>query len=392
LIILSVVDEQTMTQRMQSHLIWCALLLAWILVLCFVPDPRPLAAPGWAIGAVRSLAGLQEASARMVTTLGLRVAGVVTLGGLLMLALGGQRWTWRSAALIALAPVLAVAATWINHGYFPIRQQIVVAVVGAAIGAVAGLALRRNLTAAIAAIVLAGGLFAWGVPKGVSDDLDVAARAVGRHVLAEAAGVPDGDAGFVRLIEIAFAFAEDNAHGSDPVLPNRAAVLALGVILGEEKVAGVAWRHIDEALLPQAEALRARISLHGRKDWSRHFWVSAALTLLSDADRSIAIGIAKELMDAQAGGTGFSFADLTADAAGNRFALAATRDADAARAMQARALGGLRVTDVFPDVHDLPENLSRDAFQEQFGGLGGEGTKRVVADIQRRLDGCAALR
>lgn len=380
-----------MTQRMQSHLIWCALLLAWILVLCFVPDPRPLAAPGWAIGAVRSLAGLQEASARMVTTLGLRVAGVVTLGGLLMLALGGQRWTWRSAALIALAPVLAVAATWINHGYFPIRQQIVVAVVGAAIGAVAGLALRRNLTAAIAAIVLAGGLFAWGVPKGVSDDLDVAARAVGRHVLAEAAGVPDGDAGFVRLIEIAFAFAEDNAHGSDPVLPNRAAVLALAVILGDEAVAKVAGRRLDLQRLPEAEALRARITLYGRKDWPRHFWVSAGLTLLADPDRSIAVGLTKELMDSTAGGTGFSFADVAADAAGSRFAVAATRDAASARAMQARILAGARNADFCPDARDLPEGIARDDFQARYGGLGGAGTQKLVDEIRRRLAACPGL-
>jgi hypothetical protein len=89
---------------------------------------------------------------------------------------------------------------------------------------------------------------------------------------------------------------------------------------------------------------------------------------------------------------GFSFADLAADAAGNQFALAATRDAASARNTQALAVRGLRVTDVFPDVRDLPEGLSRDAFQQQYGGLGGEGTQRIVEDVKRRLAGCAALR
>lgn len=74
----------------------------------------------------------------------------------------------------------------------------------------------------------------------------------------------------------------------------------------------------------------------GRKDWSRHFWVSAGLTVLSDGDRTMAVGLIKEIMDATPGGSGFSFADLAADRAGNLFALAAIRDEESARAMQQR--------------------------------------------------------
>jgi hypothetical protein len=379
------------TTASRSDHLWRGLSAAWALLLCFVPDPRPLGARQWAVDAVRSLSGIGESSARAVATIGLRAAGVAVLGALLTLAFGGRRWNWRSVAVIGAAPVVAVAVSWINHGYFPIRQQVQIATISAVLGAISGLALRRNAGAAVAVVALTGGLFAWGASTGISDDLDAATRAVGRHVLAAAPGVPDGDEGFVRLLELAFTFAGDNTHGTDPVLPNRAALLALGVILGEEKVAGVAGRHIDEQRLPEAEALRARITLHGRKDWSQHFWVSASLTVLSDADRSIAIGITKELMDAQPGGTGFSFADLAADAAGNRFALAATRDEASARAMQARAAAGVRSADVVPDLRGLPEGLSRDVFQADYGGLGGEGTQRVVEEIRKRLAGCAAL-
>jgi hypothetical protein len=303
-----------------------ALLPVWLLVLWLVPDPRPLGAPGWAVTAVASL-GIGEAGARVVATMALRSAGLALLGALCMWASGARPWARRCLAVLAAAPCLAVAVLWANCGYFPIGPQIRIAAISALCGALAAIALRRSLIAAGVLAALVGGLFAWGTATGIGDDLDAAARATGRHVLAAAREVPDGDAGFERLLELAFAFAEDNSHGTDGVLPNRAAVLALAVILGDEAVAKVAGRRLDALRLPEAEALRARITIHGRKDWPRHFWVSAGLTLLADPDRSNAIGLTKELMDSTAGGTGFSFADVAADAAGNRFAVAATRDA-----------------------------------------------------------------
>jgi hypothetical protein len=366
-------------------------LLVWILVLCLLPDPRPLGAPQWLVSLVSTLTGVGEPGARVVATIGLRAAGIALLGALAMLAFGGRGWTRRSAAVLVLAPCLALAMLWCNYGYFPIAVQVQIASISSVLGALLGMALRRQLVAAGLCVLAIVGLIGWGTATGIRDDLDAATRAVATHVLASAHDVPDGDAGFARLLEITFAFAADNSHGTDPVQPNRAAMLALAVILGEEQIARVAGRAIDSDKIPQAEALRARLSLQGRKDWLRHFWVSAGLTLLADADRSIAIGLTKELMDATAGGTGFSFADLAADAAGNRCAQVATRDAHAARALQARILAGVRVADFCPDLHDLPEGLSRDAFQADYGGLGGERTQRLVDEIQRRLRACPGL-
>jgi uncharacterized protein YfiM (DUF2279 family) len=251
--------------------------------------------------------------------------------------------------------------------------------------------LRRNLLAAASVVILTAGLFTWGAATGIDDELDAVTRAVGQHVMATADEIPDGDAGFARLMESAFAFAEDNSHGTDSVRLNQAAILALGVILGHERIAAVARRTIDERGLAQAEALRARITAHGRHDWPRHFWVSAALTLLSDADRSFTVGLTKELMDTAPGGSGFSFADLAADAAGSAFALAATRDAMSARATQRRIINGVRIEDYLPDLHGLPEGLTRDQLQAQYGGLGGEGTQKVVSEIRRRLAACVGL-
>jgi hypothetical protein len=291
---------------------------------------------------------------------------------------------------VLLAPGLAVATAWINYGWFPIGAQVQVAAISAVLGALAGLALRRNLLAAGAFVLAAGGLFAWGTATGVGDDLDALARAKAQRVLAEAPGVPDGDAGFARLLEVAFA--ADGADAADAVLANRAAILALAVILGEEQVAGVAGRNIDRGRVPAATALRKRVTLYGRSDWPRHFWVSAGLALLADAERSIAVGLTKELMDSMPGGTGFSFADLCADAAGNHFTRAATRDPAAARAMAARIRAGVRIADFCPDLRDLPEGISRDAFHSDYGGLGGEKAQRLADEIRSRLAACEGLR
>ncbi|MEN8255849.1 MAG: hypothetical protein ABFR33_10325, partial [Verrucomicrobiota bacterium] len=217
------------------------------------------------------------------------------------------------------------------------------------------------------------------------------AQATGRHVLAHADEIPPGDAGFERAIEIAFNFAEDNAHGRDPILPHRAAILALGVILGEEKVAEVAKREINLARLPEAKKLRSRITLYGRHDLPRHFWVSAGLAVLSSDDQSMTIGIAKEMMDS-AGGSGFSFVDLTADRAGTLFALAATQSKKSARALQARIRNGVEIADFVPNPLDLPEGIPNDQFQAEYGGLGGERTKKIVEEIRSRLESCEGLR
>ena len=370
--------------------VWGGLLIMWFVALCLGPDPRPLGAPDWAVN-VMQLVGLGEPAARVAATLVLRVCGLALLGMLLMLTSGARRLGWISAIAILLAPVLAIAALWANYGYFPIDSQIQIATASAALGGLAGLALLRNLYAAISVVVITAALFAWGAATGIDDELDAMTRAVGQHVLAATDDIPDGDAGFVKLLEVAFVFAEDNSHNDDPVRFNEAAILALGVILGDERVADVARRHIDENALPEVTALRARVSAHGRNDWSRHFWVSAALTVLSDADRSITVGLTKELMDAVPGGSGFSFADLAADAAGSTFASAATRDRASARATQRRIISGVRVADFLPDFQDLPEGLTRDELQSIYGGLGGDGTQEVVDEIRRLLATSAGL-
>ena len=137
--------------------------------------------------------------------------------------------------------------------------------------------------------------------------------------------------------------------------------------------------------------LTRRISIRGRNDLARHFWVSASLAILSDESRSMDVGITKELMDATEGGSGFSFVDLTADRAGTLFAGVATRDDQSARDLHLKIRRGVEIEEFFPAIDGLPEGISGDDFQNQFGGLGGAETGRIVEEIRNRLATCRLL-
>lgn len=360
-------------------------LALWLVMLCVVPDPRPLGAPEWAVRLASRAGRLSDPQARFVATAVLRGAGVGFIGVLLAVALSGWRSWYATACVLAGAPVLAVVAKRINFGTMPIWKQLVFIVVVSLLGALAGLALRRNWAALAALVAVTLGLAAWGVSTGVPDDLYEAWQGTARHVLENAADVPDGDEGFLRLLEIAFAYAEDNSHGTDAVLPNRAAILALGKILGDDNVARVGGRDLDLGPGDERNRLRQRIRLGGRGDLSQHFWVSAALAVLSDEQRSLTVGLTKEQMDSTPGGSGFSFVDMAANTAGIRLAAVATRNSQSAHAIQTRVGQGVEVADLLPSLAELPEGISRDDLQATYGGIGGAETQRLLREIDRRI-------
>ena len=371
--------------------VWAVLLLAWFLLISLLPDPRPLGAPDWAVNMMRSLGGFSEPTARAVATIVLRASGIGVLGILLSLVLFNFRVSIAAPAVFIGTVILAISSMWINYEYFPITMQIQLAIISSIVGALIGIVLRRSKISLAVLVAFLVGLFAWGTSTGISNNLDRAARAVGLHLLENADDIPRADEGFKEMLRSAFKFAADNAEGANAIEQNKAAILALGVILGEERIASVAGREIDGGRRKEIAKLDRRISIRGRTDLSRHFWFSAALTVLSDQSRSMDVGITKELMDATAGGSGFSFVDLTADHAGTLFATVATRDVQSARDLQLKISQGVEIADFFPDVTGLPEGIYRDEFQAEYGGLGGAETTKILQEIRHRLMQCSVL-
>jgi hypothetical protein len=366
-------------------------LLVWCVLLCFVPDPRPLGASDWAVNAMRSTLGVSEPTSRALATIALRACGLALTGVFLSFCLKQISLKTAAVVVLLLAPCLAVLCQWINYGYFPIFIQLQLGITSAIVGALFGLAFRRSWIAGGVLAAFLAGLYLSGTSTGISDDLAEDARATGEYLLANADSVPSGDEGFAKLLELAFMYAADNSHGTDAVHPNKAAILALGVILGEQRVAMVAKRTVNIQRIAEFDALRNRITLVGRNDLARHFWVSAALAILSDEKRSMTVGIAKEMMDATEGGSGFSFDDLAADRAGTLLAIAATKNGANARNLQTRIGEGVVIDDFFPSVEGLPSGLTREEFQSGFGGLGGKVTLRLAEEIEYRLARCKSL-
>lgn len=371
-------------RRVHPAVPW-ACVAVWLAAVAFIPDPRPLSAPEVVVKAVRSVTGRSEPIARAVASVALRGVAFGLLGVLTSWALSGYGLRLAVPLGVALAAALAVLAQWVNYGHFPAAEQLKVSLPSAAAGALVGLAAHRSWLALAALAVLVVGLYLWGTSTRISDDLDAAAGLTVQHVLAHEGDIRDGDDGFADAVRVAFAFAEDNSHRTDPVQANKAAVLALGIIFGDEKVAKVARREVDPEWRERIGVLRERVTLRGRSDSPRHFWVSAALLVLTDETRAAAVGTGKELMDSTPGGSGFSFTDLAANRAGILFALAATRSAESAVATQGLVAGGLGGDDYCPEIADLPEGLSRDRFQAEYGGLAGDRTREVLADIDRRM-------
>ena len=227
-------------------------------------------------------------------------------------------------------------------------------------------------------------------PASTGAEVLASTRAQINNLLTIVGQSPDMRPNFGMCFETVFSLARERSVKQSPITENRAAIFALGMLLGHPRIQEFLGPVLDGCgNYPTRRALR-RVFLRGRSDWTKHFCVSAAIALLSDEVVSDAAGLLKEELDADIGGSGFSFADLLADRAGTMFAIRATYDEASARAMQERIAEGFRVDDFFPLAVDLPEGIPDVELQTYYGGVGGEIYCRFVEEIERRLAACAA--
>jgi hypothetical protein len=215
-----------------------------------------------------------------------------------------------------------------------------------------------------------------------------AVRAHARHLVDVSTRIAPGPLAVDEALRSSFAFAQARADENGAAAENRAALVALGILLGHDRLQAAVGPVLEPADWRKVGPALRRPTLRGRKDWTRHFFVSAALTALSAESVSDAAGIFKEELDAD-GGSGFSFGDLLADRAGTCFAIAATRDDDAARRMQERLAAGLGIEELVPPADGLPEGITDAQLERQYGGVGGTAYRRLAEAIERRLPGCA---
>lgn len=217
-------------------------------------------------------------------------------------------------------------------------------------------------------------------------------RAQIQYLVAHAPSMPeDSDARLGAAVQAAFRFAQERSSSGQSVAQNRTALLALGIVLGHHRIQSLTGPVMDEDTAAAAEKAYGYATLRSRADWTKHFFVSAALTVIAAEDVSNATGLFKEEKDAD-GGSGFSFGDLLADRSGTTFAEVATRSEASARSIQERLKQGFRVDDYFPEGKDLPENIQDSELKSRYGGVGGELYGRWMMEIERRISECPAYR
>lgn len=188
----------------------------------------------------------------------------------------------------------------------------------------------------------------------------------------------------VQLLKPLFAAAAERSAQRDPIAENTALLTLLGTW---------ASRHDLARLVPDAgrRPTGFRLQLQGRTDFGQHFLASAALAARGDTALSDAVGLFKEIADTDHG-SGFSFTDIAADRAGTRFGELATRSADTARSVQQRIARGIEESDIMPPARDLPEHMNAQAFRKRFGEVGSPAYRRMMDEIERRIDAVSLYR
>jgi hypothetical protein len=265
--------------------------------------------------------------------------------------------------------------------------------------------MRTCLAVAALALVPAGACPARGEPDPAPGRVDLEglvphARAVvaavveaaRRNARLPARGTPGAEAPFRRTGDALTTYCIREAAIAARRLPAEHAapafLLGIGVALDDsdllrnQPLTGLLWRQVESA---EARAARLEVigkpAVHGRHDLCQHFAVSGALTAVAGPRAAEAAGLLKEMLDARPGGSGFSFADLSADLAGVAFAQEMLRSPR----RLAEVVRSFAVADFVPPPAGLPEGLSQAEFARQYGSTSDERFRRKQEEIRKAI-------
>ena len=249
-------------------------LAAGIVLLALVILPAPLLPPNRFAEAVQSALGIGWKTAYLVTAIGLQTAFYLSLGVVAALAVNRvQTWRGRLPQILILPLVMvgsAIVIRSVKLGYVPMLANAIIPIAACVLGAGLGLILVYRgwkLTLLVAAAVVGATL--WAFLGGTSAELSRATETRLRQLVAAAPALPAGEARFGALLETAFHPLLADTAPADAVQQNRAALLALGIVAGHERVARFVGLNPDGELVRAAVALREGVRLRGREDWSR---------------------------------------------------------------------------------------------------------------------------
>lgn len=164
----------------------------------------------------------------------------------------------------------------------------------------------------------------------------------------------------------------------------QAALFALALYCGDDRFEVVAGVGLPERMLWGRNRCNDAMTLGGRDDLKRHFLLSAGLEAASAGGAAVlGLGELKELLDSNDGGSGFSFDDMAANAAGARFARALLA---APRSDWPAMLAALeREAAILPALDGLPRGLGETEFRARYGNVDAPEYQALLAEIDRRV-------
>lgn len=184
------------------------------------------------------------------------------------------------------------------------------------------------------------------------------------------------------LLNEMFQFAKQRSLYSDPIMENRTMLITLGAYMLNKNIPELL------GIAPAKNIRRKNFYLLNRIDLGKHLVISSALTAMADSSFAHAIGLDKELSDSD-GGSGFSFADLTADRAGVSLATTALSSDNNARLMQLRLSSASLENDYMPDIHQMPEGIQKLDFNLAYRNTESPEYKLIITEIDQRISNCS---
>lgn len=168
---------------------------------------------------------------------------------------------------------------------------------------------------------------------------------------------------------------------------NYAALMALSLYFGADTFELLVG-NVSQLTSKQREQrlfLQSHVKLRNRVDLQKHFIYSIALQLFGSTTASDTIGEFKEFLDSNPGGSGFSFADLTADRAGTRLAQLATQTDVSGSKVQLLFNGKVNESDFMPDISSVPEGISAKVFEKEYRNVSSSNYQKMLALIDSQL-------
>ncbi|MEO2045799.1 MAG: matrixin family metalloprotease [Pirellulales bacterium] len=164
-------------------------------------------------------------------------------------------------------------------------------------------------------------------------------------------------------------------------------LLALGIAMDDtDLLRSLPWiepilRRVETDAQRRARAqVFGKPTMRGRRDLTRHFFVSALSVAFHGSRATRGAGIAKELFDAQ-GGRGFSFKDMAANRSGIAFAVAVLGK----KIPLTTVATDFQVDAFLPTLEGLTENLSPSQWKQDYGGYSDERFTEQLRHIDRRV-------